>query len=75
MTVSIHGSKRIQTSKKSITIKGTASNAAGVKLVQFKAGKGAFKARLKPGANKIQVQAVGGNDVTSAVAQVKVIKN
>jgi len=83
VTVKISGKKKITTTATSLKIKGTASSGAGITLVQYKIGKGKFKnakgttswnfkAKLKPGVNKITVVATGGNDVKSSPATVKV---
>ena len=83
--VKIKGPKKVTTTSATLTIKGTASCAAGIKLVRYKIGhskfktaKGTknwkFKARLKLGLNKIIVRATGGNDVVSPAAKVKVIR-
>jgi hypothetical protein len=83
VTVKISGKKKITTTKTSLKIKGTASCGAGITLVQYKVGKGKFKtakgttnwnfkAKLKPGTNKIKVKATGGNDVVSSPAKVTV---
>lgn len=84
VTVTISGKKKITTTKTSLVIKGTASSQAGITLVQYKIGKGGFKTasgttswkfkakQLKPGVNKISVQATGGNAVVSSLAKVKV---
>ncbi len=82
-TVTIKGKKKIVTTKPKLLIKGTAASEAGIKAVQYKVGKDGFKtatgttrwkfkAKLKPGKNKILVQAVGGNGVTSAPRKVTV---
>jgi len=82
--VAIKGPKTIKVTKNTITIKGTATSDAGIKQVQCKVGSGAFKkakgttkwsftAKLKPGVNKIQVQATGGNDLKSPIAKLTVI--
>jgi hypothetical protein len=84
VTVAIKGKKKITTTKTKLKIKGTASCGAGITLVQYKVGKGGFKtakgttswnfkAKLKPGTNKIQVKATGGNGVVSSIAKIKVI--
>jgi len=83
VTVKISGKKKITTTKTSLKIKGTASCGAGITLVQYKIGKGKFKnakgttswnfkAKLKPGVNKITVVATGGNAVQSSPATIKV---
>jgi hypothetical protein len=83
VTVKIKGKKKITTTATKLTIKGTASSQAGITKVQYKAGKGgfktakgtttwSFKAKLKPGTNKIQVKAIGGNGVASKVAKATV---
>lgn len=83
VTVKISGKKKITTTATSLKIKGTASCEAGITVVQYKIGKGKFKnakgttswnfkAKLKPGVNKITVVATGGNAVQSAPAKIKV---
>jgi hypothetical protein len=85
-TVTIKGPKKVTTTNASIVIKGTASSATGITKLQYKIGKGKFKAikgsktkwkftamLIKPGANVITVQVTAGNRLT-ATAKVKVIK-
>jgi len=83
VTVKISGKKKITTTKTSLKIKGTAACEAGITLVQYKIGKGkfknangttswSFKAKFKPGLNKITVVATGGNAVQSSPATIKV---
>ncbi|HEY8899128.1 MAG TPA: DUF4394 domain-containing protein [Chthoniobacterales bacterium] len=83
VTVKVSGKKKITTTARSLKIKGNATSKAGVNLVQYKIGKGklkkakgttkwSFKAKLKPGTNKITVIATGGNGVQSKPAKIKV---
>ncbi|MDD5199599.1 MAG: DUF4394 domain-containing protein [Terrimicrobiaceae bacterium] len=85
VTVKIKGPKNVTTTGASLVVRGTASSQSGIKLVQYKIGKGKFKkargttkwkftAQLKPGVNTISVRATGGNDVSSALAKVKVTR-
>jgi hypothetical protein len=85
VTVKITGKKRVVTTKPILVVKGTAASEAGIKLVQYKVGKAGFKnavgttswrarVRLKPGLNLVSVQATGGNDVKSALAKVRIIR-
>jgi sugar lactone lactonase YvrE len=73
--VKVIGKKKIITAKARLKIKGTASDASGIKEVRYKAGKGGFKkargtakwnfiAKLKPGKNIIRIVATdtAGND-------------
>lgn len=86
VTVKVSGPKKVSTAASSIKIKGTASCNAGISQVQYKLGNGKFKsakgtkswsftARLKPGVNKITVQATGSNGVTSKAAKITVTRN
>jgi len=86
VTAKIKGPKKVTTDKTSLLIKGTASSQAGITLVQYKIGKGKFKkakgttnwkftAKLKPGVNKIQVQAIGGNSISSSIAKITVTRS
>jgi sugar lactone lactonase YvrE len=70
------------TAKKSITVKGSASDAGGIKSVQYRVGKGppklatgttawSFKAKLKPGKNTITLFAT---DTAGNVSVNKIIK-
>lgn len=84
VAVKIKGPKKITTTKTSLVIRGTASSEAGITKVEYAIGKSKtfrkakgttnwnFKAKLKPGVNKIQIRAVGGNDITSASARITV---
>ncbi|MGH8046563.1 MAG: choice-of-anchor tandem repeat GloVer-containing protein, partial [Chthoniobacterales bacterium] len=74
-TVAVKGKKKLTTSKPSLTLKGTATNAAKVEIKvgkgKYKRAKGtanwSFKLKLKPGKNTITVIAHGpGGDSTPA---------
>ncbi len=85
----VRGRKSIETFRKRVVIRGTTSDASGVKRVEFKAGKGGFKkAKLKGGkrwkavvripANKSRVVAkirsIDNAGNTSKVSRVRVVK-
>jgi hypothetical protein len=85
VAVKITGKKRVVTTKAKLLVKGTASCDFGIKLVQYKIGKGKFRnavgttswrarVRLKPGLNLVSVQATGNNDITSAPAKVRIVR-
>jgi len=71
------------TTRATLVLKGTASDTSGVKEVRFRVGRGAFrkasgttkwrfKARLKPGKNKIEIVTVDATGNVSAAKRVKV---
>jgi hypothetical protein len=85
VTIKVKGKKRVTTTAAKVTIKGTARCRAGIDKVEYRVGKGKFRkaqgttrwrfaARVKVGTTKIQVRAIGGNDVKSKPARVKVIR-
>lgn len=83
--VKVKGKKRIVTTSTKVVIKGTATSEAGISKVEFRIGKGKFKkakgtkkwkVKIKPkvGTTKVEVRAIGGNDIESKSAKVKVIR-
>ncbi len=86
VTVKIKGPKKFNTTAARAKLRGTAKSDAGITRVEYRVGnKGKFKkakgtrkwranARLNPGVNKIIVRAIGGNDVRSRPARVRVTR-
>jgi sugar lactone lactonase YvrE len=75
-TLSIAGKRNIRTSKSSILVKGSAASSEGISRVEFRIGKGAFRAAsgtsawkftasLKPGKNTLTIRAVSNGQLTA----------
>lgn len=87
-TLKVNGGKTIRTSARKVVIRGKASDASGIARVEYKAGKGGFKAakfngstwkavvRFKGSKRRVvaQIRAVDGHGNFSKIARVKVLR-
>jgi probable HAF family extracellular repeat protein len=78
--------KRLSTTRPRVTIRGTATDEGGVQAVQVQVGKGpfrtaqgttqwSFKAKLRPGKNRITVRAVDGAGNLSRTSTLTIIRS
>jgi len=86
VSVKISGPKVIITNQAAVLIRGRASSPAGIKLVQYRIGRGPLLTargttswrlvarRLHFGVNVVRVRATGNNDVVSAYARVRIVR-